>query len=341
MKKIFALALAAVMTAGMTTVAFADNEGVYIDSSTKYYKLGSDNRAEDTSADEFEGGDQLVIPVSVYEDSGSKKGEYDTTDKALGYLTHASDYDRNVTVNHKWKVGKDLGVKVDVDWVNYSKVNNLSTGDSQIMSVIITLPENETTKVEDLAGTIRVGRTASTAKKGPEFKLDISFFSDATKKSNPDFDGGELKSGKTGIVSFEKEAGEIDIDFEDVATFTVDVDGQGKLNLAWNTKFDTNFGDMYNYANLHFFTFEGTPAFNKTGTMMVYADKGTFFYEATADGAKEIDADYNEDYEAWVFKTRKLTSYVVSDVELTDKTVTEDNSSSTTNGGKDNPDTGR
>ena len=274
MKKIFALALAAVMTAGMTTVAFADNEGVYIDSSTKYYKLGSDNRAEDTSADEFEGGDQLVIPVSVYEDSGSKKGEYDTTDKALGYLTHASDYDRNVTVNHKWKVGKDLGVKVDVDWVNYSKVNNLSTGDSQIMSVIITLPENETTKVEDLAGTIRVGRTASTAKKGPEFKLDLSFFSDATKKSNPDFDGGELKSGKTGIVSFEKEAGEIDIDFEDVATFTVDVDGQGKLNLAWNTKFDTNFGDMYNYANLHFFTFEGTPAFNKTGTMMVYADKG-------------------------------------------------------------------
>ena len=338
MKKIFALALAAVMTAGMTTVAFADNEGVYIDSSTKYYKLGSDNRAEDTSADEFEGGDQLVIPVSVYKDT-NKDGEF-TAGEGLGYLTHASDYDRNVTVNHKWKVGKDLGVKVDVDWVNYSKVNNLSTGDSQIMSVIITLPENETTKVEDLAGTIRVGRTASTAKKGPEFKLDISFFSDATKK-HTEFNGGELTSSKTGIVSFEKEAGEIDIDFEDVATFTVDVDGQGKLNLAWNTKFDTNFGDMYNYANLHFFTFEGTPDFNKTGTMMVYADKDTFIYEVTEDGAKELNASYNEDYEAWVFKTRKLTSYVVSDVELTDKTVTEDNSSSTTNGGKDNPDTGR
>ena len=338
MKKIFALALAAVMTAGMTTVAFADNEGVYIASGTKYYKLGSDNRAEDTTADEFEGGDKLVIPVSVYKDT-NKDGEF-TAGEGLGYLTHTSDYDRNVTVNHKWKVGKDLGVKVDVDWVNYSKVS-IGASDSQIMSVIITLPENETTKVEDLAGTIRVGRTASTAKKGPEFKLDISFFSDATKKNNPDFNGGELESGKTGIVSFEKEAGEIDIDFEDVATFTVDVDGQDKLNLAWNTKFDTNFGDMYNYANLHFFTFEGTPDFNKTGTMMVYADKDTFIYEATADGAKELNASYNEDYEAWVFKTRKLTSYVVSDVELTDKTVTEDNSSSTTNGGKDNPDTGR
>lgn len=339
MKKLFALTLAALMAAGTTTVAFAANEGVYIDPADDYYVLGSDNRAKAAEADdEYEGGDKLVIPVSVYEDT-DKDGEY-TAGEGLGYLTYTSDYDRNVTVRADWKVGKDLGAEVDVDWVNYSKLGNLGTSDSQIMSVIITLPENETTKVEDLAGTIRVGRTASAAKKGPAFDLEVSFFSDATL-TKPNFDGGELPSGTTGIVYFDKEAGEIDIDFDDIATFTVDVDGQGKLNLAWNTDFDKEFGAMYDYANLHFFNFEGTPAFNKTGTMMVYADKDTFIYEATADGAKEIDATYDEDYEAWVFKTRKLTSYVVSDVELTDKTVTEDNSSSTTDGGKDNPDTGR
>ena len=340
MKKIFALALAAVMTAGMTTVAFADNEGVYIAPGTDFYKLGSDDRAEATSADEFEGGDQLVIPVSVFEDA-NKDGEY-TSGEDQGYLTYTSDYDRNVVVRTDWKVGEKLGAEVETGWVNYSKVGSLFTGDSQIMSVIITLPENETTKVEDLAGTIRVGRTASAAKKGPEFKLDISFFSDATKISNPDFNGGELTSGKTGIVSFDKEAGEIDIDFEDVATYTVDVDGQGKLNLAWNTKFDEDFGAMYNYANLHFFTFEGKPAFNKTGEMMVYADKDSFIYEVTEDGAKELNASYDEDFEAWVFKTRKLTSYVLSDVELNEKTVTEDkNESSKPEGDKANPDTGR
>ena len=339
MKKLFALTLAALMAAGTTTVAFAANEGVYIDPADDYYVLGSDNRAKAAEAeDEYEGGDKLVIPVSVYEDT-DKDGEY-TAGEGLGYLTYTSDYDRNVTVRADWKVGKDLGAEVDVDWVNYSKLGNLGTSDSQIMSVIITLPENETTKVEDLAGTIRVGRTASAAKKGPAFDLEVSFFSDATL-TTPNFDGGELPSGTTGIVTFDKEAGEIDIDFDDIATFTVDVDGQGKLNLAWNTDFDNEFGAMYDYANLHFFNFEGTPAFNKTGTMMVYADKDTFIYEATEDGAKEIDATYDEDYEAWVFKTRKLTSYVVSDVELTDKTVTEDNSSSTTDGGKDTPDTGR
>ena len=339
MKKLFALTLAALMAAGTTTVAFAANEGVYIDPADDYYVLGSDNRAKAAEADdEYEGGDKLVIPVSVYEDT-DKDGKF-TANEGLGYLTYTSDYDRNVTVRADWKVGKDLGAEVDVDWVNYSKVA-IGTPDSQIMSVIITLPENETTKVEDLAGTIRVGRTSSAAKKGPAFDLEVSFFSDATLTNTPNFDGGNLPTGSTGIVTFDKEAGEIDIDFDDVATFTVDVDGQGKLNLAWNTDFDKEFGAMYDYANLHFFNFEGTPAFNKTGTMMVYADKDTFIYEATEDGAKEIDATYDEDYEAWVFKTRKLTSYVVSDVELTDKTVTEDNSSSTTDGGKDNPDTGR
>lgn len=185
MKKLFALTLAALMAAGTTTVAFAANEGVYIDTSA-YYVLGSDNRAKAAASDdEYEGGDKLVIPVRVYKDDVSD-GEYvagDDTD--LGFLTYTSDYDRNVTVRADWKVGKDLGAEVDVDWVNYSKLGNLGTSDSQIMSVIITLPENETTKVEDLAGTIRVGRTSSAAKKGPAFDLEVSFFSDATLTNTP------------------------------------------------------------------------------------------------------------------------------------------------------------
>ena len=342
MKKIFALALAAVMTAGMTTVAFADNEGVYI-AATNFYKLGSDNRAESVNGNkEFEGGDQLVIPVSVFEDKNGNS-EFDSADTALGYLTYTSDYDRNVVVRTDWKVGEKLGAEVETGWVNYSKVGSLSN-DSQIMSVIITLPENETTKTEDLAGKIRVGRTSSAAKKGPAFDFDISFFSDG-QKYHSNFNGGELTSGKTGIVSFDKEAGEIDIDFEDVATYTVDVDGQGKLNLAWNTDFDKKFGDMYNYANLEFIKFEGEPSFNKNGSLFIYAEnKDTFVYEVTEDGAKAVKAEWNADYDAWEIKTRKLTSYVLSDVELDEKTATEESSkpeSSKPESGKDNPDTGR
>ena len=73
-----------------------------------------------------------------------------------------------------------------------------------------------------------------------------------------------------------------------------------------------------------------------------YADEDAYIYEVTADGAKEIKGlKWDEDYEAWTFKTRTLKSYAISDVELTEKTVTEDKDDTTTDGGKENPDTGR
>ena len=51
----------------------------------------------------------------------------------------------------------------------------------------------------------------------------------------------------------------------------------------------------------------------------IYADEDAFVYEVTADGAKALDATWDEDYEAWKFRTRSLTSYVISDVELDEK----------------------
>ena len=100
---------------------------------------------------------------------------------------------------------------------------------------------------------------------------------------------------------------------------------------------------MYDYANIDFLTFEATPSFNKIGSLYIYADEDAFVYEVTADGAKKLDATWDEDYEAWVVKTRTLKAYAISDVELDEKTATEDkdDASSTTDGGKENPDTGR
>ena len=331
MKKLLAVALAATMAAGMTTVAFAAQEEAQIYGST-LYAIGTDDIATATSDDEFEGGDQLAIPVEVYVDTDDD-GDADSWEL---YDTSV-DYDRNVVARVKWRVGE---AEVTTGWVRYAS-NSPSGLSGNVYSVIITLPENETTTVEDVAGTITVGRTASAAKNSNvKFDLEVSYFSDA-KLTKP-FTGAELVSGETGIVSFDSADGEVDIDFEDVATFTVDVTSQGKLNLAWNTDFNKEFGAMYDYANLYFFNFEGEPVFNKTGTMMVYAEPDTFIYEVTADGAKAIDeAEYDEDYEAWIFETRALTSYVISDVELTEKTVTDTEDGTTDDGSKPIPDTGR
>ena len=100
---------------------------------------------------------------------------------------------------------------------------------------------------------------------------------------------------------------------------------------------------MYDYANIDFVNFEFEPSFNKNGTAYIYADEDAYIYEVTADGAKEIKGlKWDEDYEAWTFKTRTLGSYAISDVELDEKTKTEDkNESSKPEGGKENPDSGR
>ena len=127
-----------------------------------------------------------------------------------------------------------------------------------------------------------------------------------------------------------------------MALFTVDVTGQGKLDLRFNTKFDPEFADRYEYANIDFLTFPGTPRFNKTGDFYLYADEDAFIYKKGAEGVEEINGlEWSDEYDAWHFRTRELSAYVISDVELDEQTVTEDKDDTTTDDGKVNPDTGR
>ena len=343
MKKTLALALAAVMAAGMTTTAFAapDGEGVYIGATSTgavtggdeawMFVLDSNDRAASTLASYngvLKGGDEIVIPI-VYQDEDGNPSWY----------TLDSDYSK-ADVYADWDIGD---ADVDIQLIRYNNFNNEIEG--RVYSVVITLPENNTKNMVDLVGTIAVGRTRTAAKNSDDIvEIDLSYAPDAVDYTiREKFDGGVLDSGDTGIVAFDGDAGEIEIEFGDTALFEVDVTGQGRLNLAWNTDFNKEFAAMYEYANIDFVTFEGTPAFNKNGTFYIFADEDTYLYEVTADGAKAVDATWDEDYEAWTFKTRTLKSYAISDVELDEKTVTEDkdDASSTTDGGKTNPDTGR
>ena len=355
MKKIFALALAALMTASMATVAFADeyakadaivgygeDKSAYSD----FYKINSDNHTTDEADGDLKGGDRIAMPLLVWEDNldNGTKGEVDSNDKAAWYTVDV-DYDKKVVARAEWKVG-EAEVSIErVKFVDTADITALPSGiddGDYVECLVVTLPENNTNKKADVAGTVRVGRTTSSAKDSiGKADVEFTYYADASESSAD----VELVEGETGIVSFKGLDGEIDIDFEDVATFTVDVDGQGKLNLAWSTDFDKKFGDMYNYANLDFIKFEGEPSFNKNGSLFIYAEnKDTFVYEVTEDGAKAVKAEWNADYDAWEIKTRKLTSYVLSDVELDEKTATEESSkpeSSKPESGKDNPDTGR
>ena len=106
-------------------------------------------------------------------------------------------------------------------------------------------------------------------------------------------------------------------------------------------------------ANMDFFTLKAAPRFNKIGEMTIYADGDVFkyIYEVDKDGQlKEVNATYDEDEEGFVFKTRQLGSYVMSDIELVGAAVEEEvpgesdtevpGESETTDDGRENPATG-
>ena len=211
-------------------------------------------------------------------------------------------------------------------------------------AVTFTLPENADIKMSDLAGEISVYRSSSDIKDDSDkrtyntVKIGVEYGYGVQKYiGNSDLEDAE-------VVDFKGCDGVETLTFGDILEFEVDVTGQGKLNLKWNEDFNKEFAGMYDYANIDFVTFEKAPSFNKNGQVWIYADEDAFIYEVTEDGAKEIKGlKWDEDYEAWTFKTRTLKSYAISDVELTEKTATEDkdDASSTTDGGKKNPDTGR
>ena len=333
MKKILALALAAVMTAGMTTVAFAKN-----DTNVIFYNTDSDRYAIDANEDdlflEFAGDSRNEFGLTEVE--GGKKVALFLYDDFGNPITKAEDVD-GLKIVTDWEKGNVKPEKPKVERVEYQYQTNRS---SKVYAVTFVLPESPETTEADLNGTITIYKSTS-EKKSPYNNFDINLT--YGYEIEEDFDGTFADPSKGGVVKFEKDAGEIDIEFDDDAMFTVDVTGQSKLNLRYNCDFDSETAAMYDYANIDFITFEAEPTFNKTGTMYIYADEDAFVYEVVEDGVKKIDGlKWNEDYEAWEFKTRKLTSYAISDVELDEKTVTEDNSSSATeDGNKQNPDTGR
>ena len=344
MKKIFALALAALMTAGMTTVAFAaDAFPVFVNDGGKYTTSGV--YVDDNDDDKFADGEAVTTftkgdSVSITDIKGGKKVAIPLY-MSDGTLADDKDDVKSYKVKTEWSVG-DLDDKAAIELVKI--------GDNYIYAVTFTLPESALTKDSDLAGDISVYKSSSDLKDSNpnkdnitlHFGAEYGYKQDILADVQDDMDGAEIVVFKTALVNGEGLEGEESMCFADDMEFEVDVTGQGKLNLKWNTDFNKEFAAMYDYANIDFITFVHEPSFNKIGTAYIYADEDAYIYEVTADGAKAINGlKWDEDYEAWSFKTRTLTAYAISDVELDEKTVTEDDSSSTTDGGKENPDTGR
>lgn len=274
-------------------------------------------------------------------------------------------------------------VNADLDKsVKYESKTVTNTQPQYEYWVKISTKDSNTTKDIDVVGSIWVGTSKSSAKKekdNSEDRFRADFTLTNSDPDNNDYDEAtdyvSIEPGERAVVSFADDASdEFEVEFGDDARFVFNARGQGKLNLAYNTKYNKDFAYDYDDANIDFITFEGEPTTNRTGTLYIYADKDTYIYEVTDRGAKSVaylpaggtgavnarvaagkinGAYYDKDEEAWVIRTRHLTSYAISDKKLKTVDQMENGSSSSSgsnsgstsgsgsNNGKPNPDTGR
>ena len=186
--------------------------------------------------------------------------------------------------------------------------------------VKISTKDSATTKDIDVVGTISVGTSKSSAEKDGKLSIDFTL-TNANTDNDGYFDDVDsditIEDGERAVVSFSDDAEDLIIEFGDDAWFEFNARGQGKLNLAYNTKFNREFAYDYDDANIDFINFVAEPTTNRTGTLYIYADEDSYIYEVTSKGAKKINGAYYDDDEgAWVIRTRHLTSYAISDRRL-------------------------
>lgn len=310
--------------------------------------------------------------TAYFEGDNFKTTEFDSLGIKAASTVADNMYVESTSPNGKTMVNKDtvqsdrLAEAEKITASNYNAASTFSgnptgsydgynTESGYAYWVKISTKESTGTKDIDLVGDISIGRTKTSAK-GNEVTLGVTL-TNTDNANKGDYTDREddvyIEPGERAVVSFADDASdEFEVEFGDDARFVFNARGQGKLNLAYNTKYNKDFAYDYDDANIDFINFEGEPTTNRTGTLYIYADEDSYIYEVTSKGAKKINgAYYDDDEEAWVIRTRNLTSYAISDKKLKTVDQMDNGSSSSSNkpdssnnkpgNGKPNPDTGR
>ena len=237
-----------------------------------------------------------------------------------------SDSVDGLKIKSKWEEGEKLvkGVSVTKKKVTNTIGESLITEANKYYYMIALTTESSTsTSDADIIGTMTLNKTKSPKVK--DLDLDISLnvnWANSYLDSGKDFvvqgDLDEIEAEKYYSLKFDYDD-EVELGFEDGSTFTVDVSGQGKTLLYFDTKFNSNVAARYPLADLNFWNGNGAK-FNRTGEFFLSAedDATLFLYEIKDDGtlAEVAGAEYDDSDEGFYFRTRTLGSYVVSDMEL-------------------------
>ena len=338
MKKVFALSMAAAMVMSLSAVAFAANSGLTDDENGVLPVVQVQENAMYSYKSGNASGDKMVL---MTEDPSFGKTVYfallvnEGTEDAPNYQP-ATD-SKSVS-----------GLKVTPKWTDGGKyiksVEIVKKDGAYYVAVATTGSELDEA---DIAGKIYLKGTVGSGdfkeKVDGYFEVDFglaygTIVPDPAEKKL--FVGDELK-----VYDLE------DIDNDEytiyfsangtsknaVASAVTDVSNTEDILMGYNVDEIESIADLYPEANLDFVGL--TASFKKTAEVTVYANEGTHLYKVEGGKLVEMDAQYDEWEEGFLFHAKTLGTYVISDVKL-DVSASVEEGGSVNNGGSSNPGTG-
>lgn len=196
--------------------------------------------------------------------------------------------------------------------------------------VAITVEDSSSTSDADIIGTLTLSKSKKPKADDIDFDVAINVDWEQSYRKTEDLtitgDYDPIYSETYYALKFDCDE-EVELGFNDDSTFTVDVSGQPKTLLYFDTDFNSSIAAKYPLAELNFWNGNGAK-FNRTGEMFLsIGDEdydNYYLYQINSDGSlsEVANAEYDDADEGFYFKTRTLGSYVVSDMEL-DTSATE------------------
>lgn len=291
MKKFFAAALASAMVVSMAATSFAAPAVITFGDASEYSSSDFKFTELDANSGKIAYGETVYYAIKS---GGKEVTKYDAV--------------KGISIKTKWEMNGSAVEKVEI-----VKKKNADSTDAYAYYVGIKNKANATTSNTDVIGELTLKKSGSDGYEFSDTKLPVSY----TLGYNEITPDAKVKDALR-IMNFKGFTGEQTINFEKAEDnyFEVVTDGQGKLLIKADVKYNADVAGKYPAANLDFFTGNGA-SFNKTGTLTIAAEPGSFLYQVNADGnLVAVKATYDEYEEAFKVKTRTLGAYVISDSEL-------------------------
>jgi len=336
MRKFFALALAVAMVLSLASVSFAADPTTVVELTGPYRYKSDENDmiACDGVTDSIRYGSAAYYMIAIDDTAEGGEDGFQSTYKKIEKLKVKAEFEMGEDLVDSISIVKKYVDNLDTD----ANVGVTDADAGYFYFVEMKIANKETTSAADIVAELEFNRKKDSDINNVQIKdekeeVEFSvFYGDTyiTKAAALKFDGKAddaafLKYDTTYAVKFDCDE-EIEFEFGDgdhngtnEGTFTVDVSGQGKLLIKYDTKANEAIANANPGVTMHFVNFNNVK-FNRVGEFMYSMDDMVAAYKVVGDQLVEIKgAEFDTD--EVVFNTRTLESYVFATAELVNPTV--------------------